>query len=102
MVFAGIGHLTFQREEFSAQVSRWLPTHPGFIDFVVVSSGVVAILLGFAMLFLTRHKIKMGIALAVFFALVFPGNISQYTNSIDGSGLIQTKNGSPGYSSHLY
>lgn len=87
MVFAGIGHLTFQREEFSAQVPRWLPTDPGFMDFVVVSSGVVEILLGLAMVFLTRHKIKVGIALAIFYVLVFPGNISQYTNGIDGFGL---------------
>ncbi len=27
------------------------------------------------------------IALAVFFVLIFPGNLSQYTNGIDGFGL---------------
>ncbi len=87
MTFAGIGHLTFQREEFLAQLPRWLPSDPAFMDFVVLSSGVVEILLGLAMIFLYRHKVKVGIVLAVFFVLIFPGNISQYTNGIDAFGL---------------
>jgi uncharacterized membrane protein len=87
MTFAGIGHLTFQREEFVAQVPRWLPSDPAFMDFVVLSSGVVEILLGLAMTLLYRHKVKVGIVLAVFFVLIFPGNISQYTNGIDAFGL---------------
>ncbi|GAB3236218.1 hypothetical protein J0A67_21995 [Algoriphagus aestuariicola] len=87
MTFAGIGHLTFQREEFLAQVPRWLPSDPAFMDFVVLSSGVVEILLGLTMIFLYRHKVKVGIVLAVFFVLIFPGNISQYTNGIDAFGL---------------
>ncbi|WKK80464.2 DoxX family protein [Marivirga arenosa] len=87
MTFAGIGHLTFQRDEFLAQVPRWLPTDPAFMDFVVLSSGVVEITLGVLMIFLTKHKAKVGIALAVFYILIFPGNISQYTNGIDAFGL---------------
>ena len=43
LVYAGIGHLTFSRIEFQAQVPVWLPLDP---DFVVVASGVVEILLG--------------------------------------------------------
>lgn len=76
MTFAGIGHLTFQRQEFVAQVPRWLPDSPAFMDFVVLSSGVVEILLGLAMVFLWKQKVKVGIALAIFFVLIFPGNIS--------------------------
>lgn len=87
MVFAGIGHLTFQREAFQAQVPRWLPDDPSFVDFVVVSSGIVEITLGLAMLFLVKHKAKVGLALAIFYVLVFPGNVSQYTNRIDAFGL---------------
>lgn len=87
MAFAGISHLTFQREAFKAQVPRWLPTDPAFIDFVVVASGVVEITLGLAMIFWARHKVKVGIALAIFYVLIFPGNISQYTNGIDAFGL---------------
>src|SRR6056297_710908 len=87
MMMAGVGHLTFQREEFQAQVPRWLPTSDAFMDFVVVSSGVVEILLGLAMVFLVKHKVKVGIVLAIFYILIFPGNISQYTNGIDAFGL---------------
>jgi len=87
MTLAGIGHLTFQRQEFYAQVPGWLPDAPGFTDFVVISSGVVEVALGLAMIFLKKHKIKVGIALAVFYVLIFPGNISQYTNEISAFGL---------------
>jgi uncharacterized membrane protein len=87
MVFAGIGHLTFQRQEFQAQVPGWLPNNPSFIDFVVLSSGVVEITLGLAMMFLIKQKVKVGFALAIFYILIFPGNISQYTNRIDAFGL---------------
>ena len=87
MIVAGIGHLTFQREEFQAQVPRWLPTSEGFMDFVVVASGVVEILLGLAMVLLVKYKVKVGIVLAIFYVLIFPGNISQYTNGIDAFGL---------------
>lgn len=87
MTLAGIGHLTFQRDEFQAQVPRWLPDSPEFMDFVVVSSGVVEIAFGLAMIFLWKHQIKVGIALAIFYVLIFPGNISQYTNDISAFGL---------------
>ncbi len=87
MVMAGIGHLTFQRQEFQAQVPRWLPDSPEFMDFVVISSGVVEIALGLAMIFLWKHKVKVGLALAIFYVLIFPGNISQYTNEISAFGL---------------
>ena len=87
MTFAGIGHLTFQREEFRAQVPVWLTENENFIDFIVLSSGVVEILLGLAIIFLGKYKIEAGIALAVFFVLIFPGNFSQYMNEIDAFGL---------------
>ncbi len=41
MTFAGIGHLTFQRGEFQAQVPRWLPNSQEFMDVVVLASGIV-------------------------------------------------------------
>ncbi len=87
MAYAGVGHLTFLRSDFQAQVPRWLPDSSGFMDFVVVASGVVEIALGLAMIFLVKHKVWVGIALAVFYILIFPGNISQYTNGIDAFGL---------------
>ncbi len=87
MTFAGISHLTFQRKEFLAGVPRWLTNDPEFMDFVVLSSGVVEIVLGLSMIFILKYKIKIGFALAIFFVLVFPGNISQYTNEISAFGL---------------
>lgn len=87
MVLAGAGHLTFQREEFRAQVPGWLPGNTSFTDFVVVSSGIVEIALGLALILMVRHRIKAGIALAIFFILIFPGNVSQYTSGIDAFGL---------------
>lgn len=87
MTTAGIGHLTFQRQEFLAQVPRWLPDNEIFMDFVVLSSGIVEIILGLSMMFLWKHKVRVGIALAIFYVLIFPGNISQYTNGISAFGL---------------
>ena len=34
-----------------------------------------------------RLKIKTGIVLAIFYILIFPGNINQYVNEIDSFGL---------------
>jgi len=80
MIFAGVGHLTFARVEFTAQVPKWLPMDE---DSVVVASGVVEIILGAALAFLGKYKVYIGLFLAVFYVLVFPGNISQYTNHIN-------------------
>ncbi len=87
MTLAGIDHLTFQRGEFQAQVPKWLPQDPNFIDFVVLSSGVVEISLGLALIFLVKHQIKVGLTLSLFFVAIFPGNVSQYMNGITAFGL---------------
>ena len=84
LTFAGIGHLTFSREEFQAQVPSWLPLDA---DFVVVASGIVEISLGLALIFLVKYQRQIGAATAIFFVLIFPGNISQYVNGIDAFGL---------------
>ncbi len=87
MTIAGMSHLTFNRLEFQAQVPSWLPNNPPFMDFVVISSGIIEIALGLAIIFLLKYQIKVGIALAIFYVLVFPGNISQYTEGINAFGL---------------
>ena len=84
MLLAGIGHLTYARETFQAQVPDCIPLTK---DFVVLSSGVVEIVLGFVMIFLVKQRKYAGLALALFFVLVFPGNISQYLEHRDGFGL---------------
>ncbi|MDY0987087.1 hypothetical protein SOM12_06645 [Flavobacterium sp. CFBP9031] len=84
MITAAIGHFTFQRTDFQAQVPNWVPLDK---DLVVILSGIVEILLGLAMVFLTHYKVKVGITLALFYVLVFPGNIAQYLNGTSAFGL---------------
>ena len=87
MTYAGVSHLTFNRLEFVAQVPMWLRFSEGFTDFVVLSSGVVEIALGLSMLFLYKYKAVVGALLALFFVLIFPGNLNQYFYHIDSFGL---------------
>ena len=83
LIYTGILHLTSSRLEFQAQVPPWAPFSP---DFIVLASGVVEILLGLALASLRRRK-EVGIATALFFIAIFPGNISQYVNKVDAFGL---------------
>jgi uncharacterized membrane protein len=84
VVVAGTGHLTFAREAFQAQVPDWIPLDK---DTVVLQSGVVEIGLGLALLFWKRRRVALGLSLAVFYALVVPGNIHQYTHRLSAFGL---------------
>lgn len=84
LAFAGVSHLTWARHEFAAQVPPWVPFSA---DFTVVSSGVVEIVLGLAVLFVASHRAFVGIIVAVFFVAVFPGNLSQYLTGTDAFGL---------------
>jgi len=83
LIYTGILHLTTSRLEFQAQVPNWLPLSA---DFVVLASGVVEITLGLLLTSLQRRA-AVGIATALFFVAIFPGNISQYINKIDAFGL---------------
>lgn len=84
MIFAGVGHLTFARAEFRAQVPTWLPVPP---DLTVLASGAVEIALGAAMILMTRQRAVVGLLLAAFFVAVFPGNIAQWVHHRDAFGL---------------
>ena len=84
LIFAGVNHLTFARVEFLAQVPQWVPLDG---DLVVALSGIAEIALGVGLVFLARQRVLVGLATAVFFVLIFPGNISQYVNRIDAFGL---------------
>lgn len=84
MVIAGIGHLTFQRKAFQAQVPDWVPISK---DLTVVTSGYVEIALGLSMIFWRKRRVHTGLVLATFFLLVFPGNIAQYLGRKDAFGL---------------
>ena len=84
LIYAGIGHLTFSRQEFQAQVPVWLPLDP---DFVVVASGVVEIMLGIGIASFGAIVPIAGLAAAAFFIAIFPGNINQYVEGISAFGL---------------
>lgn len=84
LIFAGVAHLSFARTSFYAQVPRWLPLSA---DLVVIASGVVEIVLGTALLVLTRWQVTVGWVAAVFFVLVFPGNIAQFASHANAFGL---------------
>jgi uncharacterized membrane protein len=85
LIFAGIGHLSFARQEFQAQVPDWVPLDK---DTTVVLSGYVEILLGALLVFTPkRYRPALGLLVALFFIAVFPGNLSQYLNQRDGFGL---------------
>jgi len=84
LLLAGISHLTVSRVAFRAQVPRWVPIDA---DFIVLSSGIVEITLGLALLLLARRQVIVGVIVAVFFLLVFPGNISQLVTHTDSFGL---------------
>lgn len=89
LLFAGISHLTTQRTEFQAQVPAWVPLSE---DFVVIASGLVEITLGLALIALLlkqleRHRVAVGLIVAAFFIVIFPGNIGQFVEHKDAFGL---------------
>lgn len=84
LLTAGLGHLTWQREEFQAQVPSWFPADK---DLVVVVSGAVEIALGAALILAEGRRVRLGWATAGFFVVIFPGNIAQYVEGTDAFGL---------------
>lgn len=84
MTLAGIGHLSFARAEFQAQVPAWVPVPP---DVIVLASGVVEIALGVAMIVMAKRRAVVGLLLAAFFVVIFPGNIAQWVHHRDAFGL---------------
>ncbi|MGW1454863.1 DoxX family protein [Salegentibacter agarivorans] len=87
MTYAGFSHLTFNRIEFQAQVPDWLPLSK---DLVVILSGIVEMVLGLALLFWKKQRATIGWALAIFFVLVFPGNVAQYLDGKDAFGALDS------------
>ncbi|RKE52819.1 DoxX family protein [Sphingobacterium detergens] len=85
LMVAGIGHLTFARKEFQAQVPDWVPLSK---DDTVLYSGFAEIALGGALLLARgKQRATVGKIAALFFVAVFPGNIAQYKEHRDGFGL---------------
>jgi len=85
LIAAGIGHLTFARKPFQAQVPDWVPLKK---DDTVVYSGFVEILMGASLIFAPeKYRTQVGLLAAGLFIAVFPGNISQYLNKRSAFGL---------------
>jgi uncharacterized membrane protein len=84
MIGAAVAHVSFERGTFQAQVPDWLPLNK---DLVVIASGVIEFALGASMVLWSKEKIPVGIALALFYVLVFPGNFAQYKNHASAFGL---------------
>jgi uncharacterized membrane protein len=72
MVYAGFSHLTFNRVDFQAQVPDWpLQRLSGLVIRYSRNS------FGSWISFLEKERVTFGWVLALFFVLVFPGNIAQ-------------------------
>lgn len=85
LIFAGVSHLTFARKEFQAQVPDFIPLKK---DDTVLSSGIVEIAMGSALVFTPKkYRATVGKIAGAFFTAVFPGNISQLVNKRDAFGL---------------
>jgi len=85
LLTAGIGHLTFLRREFRAQVPDWVPLP---VDDTVVYSGVAEIAIGASLILVDGpRQAALGQFTAAFFAAVFPGNVSQWLHRRDAFGL---------------
>ena len=85
LITAGIGHLTFARKEFQAQVPEWVPLEK---DDTVVYSGIVEIAMGTAIIAAPkRYESLVGKIAAGLFATVFPGNCTQYKERRNAFGL---------------
>lgn len=87
MIYAGFSHLTFNRIEFQAQVPDWVPLSK---DLVVILSGIVEMALGLSLLLWKKQRARIGWALAIFFVLIFPGNIAQYLDGKDAFGALNS------------
>lgn len=84
LVFAGVSHLSFARQDFQAQVPEFVPLDK---DATVLASGVAEIGIGSALVLAGRRRVGIGWFAAVFFTAIFPGNLSQWIERRDGFGL---------------
>ena len=82
MIVAGVGHFT-ATEAFLAQTPPWLPAR----ELIVYASGVVEVALGLALLAWRRRRREVGWALAAFYVVIFPGNVSQLLTGTEAFGL---------------
>lgn len=83
LIVAGISHFVM-REEFINLVPMWLPID---YDLVVLISGGIEIILGSLIIAIPKKSVALGWTVAAYFVLIFPGNVTQYTNETNALGL---------------
>ena len=66
-----------------AQVPPYLPAP----ELLIAVSGAVELALAIALVALPRYRRLMGVAAALFFVVILPGNVAQYTGARDAFGL---------------
>jgi uncharacterized membrane protein len=59
-------------------------------NLVVLLSGIVEIALGLTLMFWKKQRVNIGWALALFFILVFPGNVAQCLDGKDAFGALNS------------
>jgi uncharacterized membrane protein len=85
LLFTGVGHLSFLRRSFRAQVPDFVPLP---VDTTVRYSGIAELAIGTALILGPEEsRAALGRFVAGFFAAVFPGNLSQWWHRRDAFGL---------------
>lgn len=85
LLFTGLGHLTFLRRSFRAQVPDFVPLP---IDTTVRYSGIAELAIGTSLILAPeKSQPALGRFVAGFFAAVFPGNLSQWWHRRSAFGL---------------
>lgn len=82
LLIAGIGHFR-ATASFIAQVPTFLPAARAIIRV----SGVIELVLGVALLVVRRHRAQLGVIVALYFVIIFPGNVSQLVTHTSAFGL---------------
>ncbi|MEA2522223.1 MAG: hypothetical protein QOI81_1869 [Actinomycetota bacterium] len=82
MLSAGAGHF-LASDAFERIVPTWLPFRLG----IVWGSGVIEMAFALLLVLFPDHRRAVGRALAVFFVVVFPGNVYQAVAGISAVGL---------------
>lgn len=70
-------------DSFQAQVPKFMPAP----QMVIYISGVFEIALGLALAAFPKYKRESGLVAALFFIIIFPGNVSQYLTHTSAFGL---------------
>ncbi len=69
-LFTGVSHFAMP-ESFLVYFPSWVP----FTELIVYASGAVEIVGGLALLFARRYRTQVGLAMAAYLVMVFPGNV---------------------------